>query len=87
MLQFRIETLGQSFNGINGEIKDVKDTILLKKIDEKINVSTTKFNGNINDEIILINCLEKYQHQRMTGECTKNEFLHLMRTIVFKLTN
>ncbi len=27
MLQFRIETLGKSVEGINGEIKDVKETV------------------------------------------------------------
>jgi cell division protein FtsB len=53
MLHFRIESLGKSVEGINGEIKDVKDTVD-KKLDEKINVSTTKFGTKIKEETVTL---------------------------------
>jgi chromosome segregation ATPase len=67
MLQFRIENLGKSVEGINGEIRDVKDTVD-KKLDEKINVSTTKLGTKIKEETITLTDKIKEERVRLSDK-------------------
>jgi hypothetical protein len=82
MLQFRIETLGKSVDGINGEIRDVKDTVD-KKLDEKINVSTTKLGMKIKEETDTLT--DKIKEERVTLSDKIKEETHKVKEETAKL--